>query len=138
MVVRDPAPRYLDAPVLINDALRVGAVTVDGESPRAARARAHCSPPAARSPALGVRWVLVREEPGVDVPPAASWPGCGSPTTGRTWAVGEPVGGRRRPPDRAGRWPALAAHLLAALVVIFAAIALLRARRTTVVPSAHS
>ena len=137
MVVRDPAPRYLDAPVLINDALRVGAVTVDGESPRAATVAARCSTPARRSPRLGVRWVLVRTEPGVGVPPGVL-AGLRLAYDGPYLALWENPRRRRRRPRPAGAGRPLAAHLLAALVVIFAAIWLLRGRRTFVVPSAHS
>jgi len=126
-VVRDPAPRYLDAPVLMNDALRVGAVTVDGENPRAARAAEHLAAgrPAA---ALGVRWVLVRRGPGAE-PPATVLSGLRLAYDGphlRLWAnpaapAGAPAAGHRT--------PALAAHLLAAGIMIFAAVALLRTCR---------
>ncbi len=103
VVVRDPAPRYLDAPVLINDALRVGAVTVDGENPRAAAVAALVD--AGRPVAgLGFRWVLVRKEPGVGVPPGVR-PDGGSPTTGRIWRCGRTRRrrSRRRRPAGAGR-----------------------------------
>jgi hypothetical protein len=126
-VVRDPAPRYLDAPVLMNDALRVGAVTVDGENPRAARAAEHLAAgrPAA---ALGVRWVLVRRGPGAE-PPATVLSGLRLAYDGphlRLWAnPAAPAGA----PAAGPRTPALAAHLLAAGIMIFAAVALLRTRR---------
>jgi hypothetical protein len=126
-VVRDPAPRYLDAPVLMNDALRVGDVTVDGENPRAARARAliDAGDPVAR---LGVRWVLVRKEPGVDVP-APVLSGLRRAFDGPYLALWEnpEVIAPGTPSDR--RWPAAVAHLLAALVVIVAGLAMLRGRR---------
>jgi hypothetical protein len=129
IVVRDPAPRYLDAPVLINDALRVGAVTVDGENPRAARVAALVD--AGRPVAgLGFRWVLVREEPGVAVPPAVL-SGLRPAYDGPHLTLWENP--RFVPPAAASdgrRWAALAAHLLAALVVIVAAILLLRGRWT--------
>ncbi len=127
VVTRDPAPRYLDAPVLINDALRVGAVTVDGESPRAARARDVVA--AGRPVAgLGVRWVLVRRGDAGD-PPAGVLAGLRLVHDGphlRLWenpsaAAGTPATGRRM--------PAVTAHLLAATIVIFAAVRLLRTRR---------
>jgi hypothetical protein len=128
VVVRDPAPRYLDAPVLINDALRVGAVTVDGESPRAAAARALL---AAGRPAaeLGVRWVLVRRGPAGDPPPgvlAGLRPVYDGPYL-RLWENPSAVAGRSTAAAR--RLPALLAHLLAGTVMIFAAIGLLRFRR---------
>jgi hypothetical protein len=126
-VVRDPAPRYLDAPVLMNDALPVGDVTVDGENPRAARARAliDAGDPVAR---LGVRWVLVRKEPGVDVP-APVLSGLRRAFDGPYLALWEnpEVIAPGTASDR--RWPAAVAHLLAALVVIFAGLAMLRGRR---------
>ncbi|MEU4419838.1 hypothetical protein AB0F81_04380 [Actinoplanes sp. NPDC024001] len=129
VVVRDPAPRYLDAPVLMNDALRVGTVTVDGESPRATAAQALLAEgrPAAE---LGVRWVLVRKG-AVAGPPAGVltglrlvhdgpylqlWENPAAPQTTRTAAAGR-------------RIPALAAHLLAGSFVVCAGLAVLRLRR---------
>ena len=127
-VVRDPAPRYLGVPVLINDALRVGDVTVGGESLRAARVQAllDAGEPVART---GVRWVLVRKEPGVEVP-AGALAGLRPVFDGpylTLWANPAPAAERR---DPARRWPAAAAHLLAALVVLAAGISLLRTVRT--------
>jgi hypothetical protein len=127
-VVRDPAPRYLDAPVLMNDALRVGNVTVDGENPRARRAQAliDAGEPVAR---LGVRWVLVRKEPGVEVP-ASVLSGLRPAFDGPYLALWEnPEAISPGAPSR--RWPAAAAHVLAALVVIVAALAMLRGRRAS-------
>jgi hypothetical protein len=126
-VVRDPAPRYLDAPVLMNDALRVGDVTVDGENPRARRALAviDAGEPVAR---LGVRWVLVRKEPGVDVP-AAIISGLRPAFAGPYLALWENPQVSGPPPAAGRRWPAAVAHLLAALVVIVAGLAVLRGRR---------
>ncbi|MCO8273970.1 hypothetical protein M1L60_25555 [Actinoplanes sp. TRM 88003] len=129
VVVRDPAPRYLDAPVLINDALRVGAVTVDGESPRAAMVGEHL---AAGKPSaeLGFRWVLVRlgsgNEPPADVltglrlayagPGLQLWENPAAPPAATAGA------------DR--RLMALTAHGLAAVLVIFYALTLLRVKAT--------
>jgi hypothetical protein len=132
-VVRDPAPRYLDAPVLMNDALRVGPVTVDGESPRAARARRHLDAgrPVA---ALGVRWLLVRRGTHGD-PPASVLRGLRLAYDGphlRLWEDPAATAGRPADPRPAGRRaPALAAHALAGAVVIVAVVALLRARLRT-------
>ncbi|MEV6494479.1 hypothetical protein AB0M20_38535, partial [Actinoplanes sp. NPDC051633] len=128
VVVRDPAPRYLDAPVLMNDALRVGTVTVDGESPRAARARRHLEAglPAA---GLGVRWVLVRRGSLGD-PPASVLSGLRLAYDGpdlRLWE--NPAAATAEPPAAGRRALALAAHLLAGTIVIFAALSLLRTRR---------
>jgi hypothetical protein len=132
VVVRDPAPRYLDAPVLMNDALRVGTVTVDGESPRAARAREHLE--AGRPAAdLGVRWVLVRRGPvgkAPGDPPASVLTGLRLAYAGpdlRLWE--NPAPAAAGPPDAGRRALALAAHLLAGAIVIFAALAVLRTRR---------
>jgi hypothetical protein len=127
-VVRDPAPRYLDVPVLINDALRVGDVNVDGENPRAARVRAllDAGEPVAR---LGVRWVLVRKEPGVDVP-AGALAGLRPAFDGPYLALWENPEAATTRPVPARRWPAAAAHLLAALVVLAAGFSLLRTRAT--------
>ncbi|BCL16706.1 hypothetical protein [Micromonospora sagamiensis] len=125
-VVRDPTPRYLDSPVLMNDALRVGDVTVDGENPRAARARAvlDSGGPVAE---LGVRWVLIRREPDV-APPAPVLAGLRPVFAGPHLELWEnPAAG---PPPQAGRrWPAASAHLVAAGIVIFVLAALLRSRR---------
>ncbi|MDG4825114.1 hypothetical protein O7635_24975 [Asanoa sp. WMMD1127] len=126
-IVRDPAPRYLDAPVLMNDALRVGAVMVDGENPRAARVRAalDAGQPVA---GLGVRWVLVRQEPGVDLP-ATILSGLRPVYAGEYLALWENDQITAAPPGQDRRWPAVGAHLLAALVVIIGAFAVLRGRR---------
>ncbi|WP_233624854.1 hypothetical protein [Actinoplanes sp. ATCC 53533] len=129
VVVRDPAPRFLDAPVLINDALRVGAVTVDGESPRAALAQEIL---AAGRPAaeLGVRWVLVRRGPGAE-PPAGVLTGLRLAYDGPYLRLWENPAVPAGPPAAGRRMPALAAHLLAAAIMIFAALALLRTRRSS-------
>lgn len=125
-VVRDPAPRYLDAPVLMNDALRVGEVTVDGENPRAARVRATL---AAGGPVagLGVRWVLVRREPGGE-PPASVLAGLRPVFVGPDLALWENPAAVA-PPPAGPRWPAAAAHLTALLVAMFALLTLLRGRQ---------
>jgi len=127
-VVRDPAPRYLGVPVLINDALRVGDVTVDGENPRAARAQdlLDAGEPVER---LGVRWVLVRKEPGVDVP-AGALAGLRPAFDGPYLALWENPAAAAARPAPVRRWPAAAAHLLAGLVVLVAGFSLLRTRAT--------
>ena len=129
VVVRDPAPRYLDAPVLINDALRVGPVTVDGESPRARVVRQHL---AAGRPAagLGFRWVLVRLGAG-DEPPSAVLTGLRLDYAGSSLQLWENPSAPPAPAaDAGGRILALTAHGAAAAIVIFYALALLRARVT--------
>jgi hypothetical protein len=126
-VVRDPAPRFLPAPVLMNDALQVGEVTVDGENPRAARVQAILAAGEPVAP-LGVRWVLVREEPGLDVP-ASALAGLRPVYDGDYLALWENPAAARESAGPPRRWAAAAAHLLAVLVVIVAGIALLRTRR---------
>jgi hypothetical protein len=63
-VVIDPLPRYLAAPVVTDDTLVVGGVTIAGEDRRAARVREHLAAGGAAVD-LGVAWVVV-EGPGVD------------------------------------------------------------------------
>nr|WP_221375425.1 hypothetical protein [Actinoplanes polyasparticus] len=129
VVVRDPAPRYLNAPVLINDALRVGPVTVDGESPRARAVRQHL---AAGRPAaeLGFRWVLVRLGAG-DEPPAAVLTGLRLAYAGSSLQLWENASAPPAPAaDVGGRVLAVAAHGAAAAIVIFYGLTLLRRRVT--------
>jgi hypothetical protein len=136
VVVRDPAPRYLDAPVLMNDALRVGTVTVDGESPRAAQARAHLAAgrPAA---ALGVRWVLVQRDRAE--PPASVLSGLRLAYDGPRLRLWENPSAAAAPPAAGRRAPALLAHLLAAAVVVFGVLASLFAwQRSWYRPRTHN
>jgi hypothetical protein len=69
-VVFDPASRYLPAPVVTDDRLRVGSTVVAGEDPAAARvlARMAAGLPAADE---SVRWVLVQRDSGGTVPASA-------------------------------------------------------------------
>ncbi|GGN76212.1 hypothetical protein GCM10010112_48240 [Actinoplanes lobatus] len=135
VVVRDPAPRYLDVPVLINDALRVGPVLVDGESPRATAAAAIL---AAGRPAaeIGTHWVLVRR--GSGEPDARVLSGLRLVYDGRYLQLWEnpstPAVVRSADPGR--RAAALAAHLLAAMVLVGAIVLLRRRSRSTALPSA--
>ncbi|MEV6345389.1 hypothetical protein [Actinoplanes sp. NPDC051851] len=70
-VVLDPAGRYLAAPVIADDRLRVGAVTVAGESRAAAEVRDRLA--AGRSAAgPDVRWVLVQRGVSGAVPATAT------------------------------------------------------------------
>ncbi len=66
-IVIDPAPRYFDADVLVDDTLQVGGIVVAGEDPQAAQLRRLI---AAGRPiaSAGSRWVLV--EHGGQPPPA--------------------------------------------------------------------
>ncbi|MDI6102603.1 hypothetical protein QLQ12_28675 [Actinoplanes sp. NEAU-A12] len=124
VVVRDPAPRFLNAPVLINDALRVGAVTVDGESPRAASVGAllAAGQPAA---AAGTRWVLVRR--GSGEPAARVLAGLRLTHDGTYLQLWEnpSAPGEVRVAGTGRRTVALAAHVSAGLIVTGAVIALL-------------
>ncbi|SNT63949.1 hypothetical protein SAMN05421812_11642 [Asanoa hainanensis] len=128
VIVRDPAPRYLAAPVLINDELQVGPVTVDGESPRAAEVRRLLDTGQPVAP-LGMRWVLVRQESGVAVPPAVLT-GLRPVFSGQHLALWENPSAAATAVASHRRWPAVAAHLFAALVIVFAAILVLRRRPT--------
>lgn len=122
-VVIDPAPRYLAAPVLVDDTLRVGDLVVAGENPRAAQVRELL---AAGSPVAGtgVRWVLVRHEPGLPVE-AGVLVGLRLVHNGDHLSLYENpswspavANGRARPVG--------AAHVLACAVVVAAAIGALR------------
>ncbi|MFX0594761.1 hypothetical protein [Melissospora conviva] len=128
IVVRDPAPRYLDAPVLINDVLRVGEVTVDGESPRAARVHAALDAGDPVAP-LGFRWVLVRQGSATATVPAAAMEGYHPVFTGTNLQLWENPGvsAPSAPPEGA-RWAAAVAHLMAALCLVFALTKVLRRR----------
>ncbi|WP_411267385.1 hypothetical protein [Actinoplanes sp. KI2] len=69
-VVYDPAGRYLPAPVVADDRLRVGETVIGGESGAAAAIRGRLEE--GRSVADGrVRWVLVQRGSGGSVPAAA-------------------------------------------------------------------
>lgn len=66
LIASDPAPRLLDADVLVSDELAVGDRTVTGENVRAAQVDAalQAGPPAQVLPDLGVGWVLIwRDDP---------------------------------------------------------------------------
>lgn len=122
-VVIDPAPRYLAAPVLIDDTLRVGDLAVAGENPRAAQVRELL---AAGSSAAGsgVRWVLVRHEPGLPVTPQ-TLAGLRVVYTGEYLSLYEnPRWARTRAQDT--QLPVAAAHLLAAAVVAAAGFGAIR------------
>ena len=69
-VVLDPAARYLPAPVVTDDRLRVGPIVVAGEGRDAAAVRARL---AAGRPVAAerVRWVLVQHDTGGTVPATA-------------------------------------------------------------------
>lgn len=68
-VVIDPAARYLDAPVTLDDTLVVGSMTITGESLQAARVRAEV---AGGRPVSGFRWVLVQHRGSVSAAVPAS------------------------------------------------------------------
>ncbi|GHJ57436.1 hypothetical protein Nm8I071_67430 [Nonomuraea sp. TT08I-71] len=114
-VVIDPAPRYLSAPVLIDDTLRVGDLAVGGEDPRAARVRALLTTgrPLAGT---GVRWVLVQRAFGPPVP-ASSLVGLRLAHAGPELALYENPGWTA-PVTTDGPGPVGLAHLLAGTVVL--------------------
>jgi hypothetical protein len=137
VVVRDPAPRYLHAPVVINDALRVGAVTVDGENPRAAAVGALLAAgrPAAEA---GTRWVLVRK--GTGEPPKSVLSGLLMIHDGTYLQLWENPAAPAvlKEADTGRRAAALAAHLLAAAVVLSGVFArLLLGSRSWYGPRTH-
>lgn len=126
--VIDPAPRYLPADVLVDDTLRVGELTVEGEDPRVARVRellADGRPVAA----AGTAWVLVQRDSGPP-PTAASLAGLDLVYSGqflRLYANPHPAA--PAPPAPARRWLLAGVDLLA-LGVVLAAFWHLRPRAT--------
>jgi hypothetical protein len=63
-VMLDPAPRWLDRTVVVDDTLLVGDVTIAGDDPRAAAVGAALrsgDPAVDTLPALGVGWLLVEQ-----------------------------------------------------------------------------
>jgi hypothetical protein len=128
-VVLDPAPRYLAAPVLTDDRLRVGAVVLAGESPGAAQVRARI---AAGRPAADdrVRWVLVERAAGPAVP-ATALAGLEPVHHGPVLMLYRNPQYRAAAPAAPDRRLPLAGYLLAALVVAAAGGWRLRIRGTT-------
>ncbi|MFC4069845.1 hypothetical protein [Actinoplanes subglobosus] len=124
VVIRDPAPRILDVPVLMNDALRVGPVTVDGESPRAGAAGALLAAgrPAAEA---GTRWVLVAR--GTQEPDNSVLSGLRLVYDGRYLQLWENPSAPAviELADSGRRIAALVAHVIAAAIVISGVLALL-------------
>jgi hypothetical protein len=112
--VIDPAPRYFDAEVQVDDTLLVGDLAVRGEDPRAAGVRGlmHQGEAVARS---GVRWVLVQRDSGGAVP-AGALAGLRMVYNGQFMTLYEnpeaSLGGS--PPAPLRRWLILAANILTA------------------------
>jgi hypothetical protein len=125
-VVLDPAPRWLPAPVLVDDTLRVGPFAVAGESPRAAQIRRRL---AAGRPVAddAVAWVLVQRGVGGDVP-AAALDGLRPVYEGTDLALYANPASRPPVAGRSMRGWALAAHLLAAGLVALAVFRVLHTR----------
>jgi hypothetical protein len=78
--VYDPATRWLPAPVITDDRLRVGDVVLPGEDPQAAAVTALLDgaddrPLADALAEQGVGWVLVTDETGIAAPPAVWFDG---------------------------------------------------------------
>lgn len=76
LAVYDPASRWFDTPVVVQDVLQVGATTIPGEDPTArAIARAWRSPERdTELAAQGVRWVLgYRDDPSFEQIDPAGW-----------------------------------------------------------------
>jgi hypothetical protein len=123
-VVIDPAPRYLAAPVVVDDALLVGGVVIAGEDRRAGQIRSALAGgvPAAQ---LGTEWVLV-EGPGVA---ETTLRGLDLAYTGPTLTLYHNPSGRPPPLAPAGvRLAMMLAYLLALGVVMGAAGVLVAAR----------
>lgn len=120
----DPAVRFLDADVVVDDTLVVGATEVAGESVRARQVSAALERgrPAEVLPAEGIGWVLVwSDDPAADELDLSGLEPVVSAdevlllrVPGTLAAVDEP--------SRTARWIILAADLLAALLVVAAAL----------------
>ncbi|MEJ3742223.1 hypothetical protein WEI85_02835 [Actinomycetes bacterium KLBMP 9797] len=122
----DPAPRYLPAPVLVDDTLVVGGTAVAGESGPAGEARQRL---AAGAPVPGVRWVLVQRDAGGAVPDGA--------LTGLHLVYAGPSLTLYENPDPgppalpSPPWPLpLAGHALFGLLAAAAAVSMIRACHT--------
>jgi len=115
-VVYDPAGRYLPAPVVADDRLRVGDTVLRGESDAAAAIRARLA--AGRAVAdEHVRWVLVQRDTGVGAP-ATAWGALTLVHSGSNLVLyGNP--GYRAARDEPG-WPAWVGYLMAGSVVVIA------------------
>jgi hypothetical protein len=121
--VIDVAPRYLPAPVLTDDTLVVGDVTVAGENPRLAGVRAWLHD-GAELPAE-IAWVLVQGDPPA-TPPAGLVP----VYSGRYLALYHNPGAVPSTPDGDRRLPVLLAELAALALMILAAMTMaVRPRR---------
>jgi hypothetical protein len=116
----DPAPRFLPRTTVIDDTLRVGAVDVAGESPRATELQAALSAHAALGP-HGIGWVLVEQGTPGPVEPAVV-DGLVIVYTGQ-WLTLYRVPGQIAAPATGGapRVPVFAADV-AALAIIMAAM----------------
>jgi hypothetical protein len=134
-VVIDPAPRYLAAPVLIDDTLRVGDLAVAGEDPRAARVRELL---AAGTPltAAGPRWVLVQRAAGPP-PPTSSLAGLRLVHAGPELTLYENPGWS--PPAGPSRPGVVGmAHMIAGTVVVVIGFSGAARARRRVVASRHA
>lgn len=122
-VVLDPMARYLAAPVVTDDRLRVGDTVVAGEGSGAAAVRARL---AAGRPVAGdgVRWVLVQRDTGGSVPATAL---AGLTPVHRGAALDLYRNPGYRPTGPAHRW-GLAGYLLAGVALAAAAGAVMRRR----------
>lgn len=117
-VVRDPTPRYLPAPVLIDDRLRVGPTVVAGEDRRAVaiRTRLVGGDPVADH---RVAWVLVHRDVGGAVP-ATALAGLEKVHDGPSLTLYRNPRYRPDPTAGPGRVLPLVGHLLAAGVLVAA------------------
>lgn len=115
-VVIDPAPRYLDAPVITDDALVVDGRVIPGEDRRAADIRSRLAAGGAAGD-VGTAWVLV-EEPGV---PASALTGLELAYRGPTLTLYRNPSSRPAAIAAAGpRWAMAAAYVVALGLMIVA------------------
>jgi hypothetical protein len=117
--VIDPTPRYLPAPVVVDDTLRVGSIVVNGEDPRAARVQQAL----ARGDLTDlddIRWVVVHKDAGGAVESGAL-DSLRLAYDGRFLALyANPDYTDSAAPGGAHRWLILVAYLLAVAVIVAA------------------
>lgn len=131
LISSDPAPRLLDAGVLVSDDLAVGDQLVTGEGDRTGRVGRALDegPPAEVLPELGVGWVLVwRDDPDAEDLDLA---GLTPVVTGDDVALYRTPGPVAEVAGTAGstRWAVLLADLLAALLVTAAGVTRILSRK---------
>jgi hypothetical protein len=119
--VIDPLPRYVDADVLVDDALIVGGLVVQGENPRVAAVSGLI---AAGAPvaAAGMRWVVVQRVVGGRLP-AGALTGLRLVHAGKDLSLYENPAATARP-VMSPSVPVVVAGLVSIMVLLAAAVAL--------------